>query len=1319
MTKILILLIIQHIFITLSQLINFNNTILSQNTTIPTQSTTRRRLDCNYGIYYGADFYETYSINTCYQIRTYSHQYNCINSTLYELNYGSNNVCSGTISAVQSGIPPNYCYNDINTNNKCNKPIMVTQYNKNTTSFTCDKSFFISQIPFITDYCIQTPNNDNRLTGAIYNEYNPKQLSLIQYEYNTMEQCITHNIPKNIIPIITNEYDCSDMFYYIIETTPTVTTLPTTTPSTEPTIEPTSTTITPIIRREMPCNYAVDTRPNIFPFYVTYPINQCYVTPYSLSQIYTCNSNDLNSIKKFEWYNNNNCNITQQSDNTAVLTYPQDNYLPRCDIDDGTNTCEFKLIQQYDASLDNNCSKYDANSFRQSAPWILNYCIWVEYNELQEIHTYIYNQYDALQSTIIQYGYITMDDCINDIESIWYFTVETYTCQGSYYYEIQSQTISSSTTNAPTTEPTSEPTTEPTTEPTIEPTIPITLGNITTPMPSIILGNISTYTSTPSNEPTTEPTGEPTMEPTLSPTDAGRRKEIKCNYGIYNEGLFFETIPMDNCYIIPYNSGKIVKKYMCNDNGNILAYDGNDCSNKSIGNWNIDDSINGQCNIDIGNNNQCEFKLIYRYHREKQPNTCNKNGTNSFNDSIALIINYCIPVDSNGTVVYNIFQNISIVQYIYKNMSDCINNNLYSSIIVNPYKCESKWYYEIETPMITTLNPTSEPTIEPTMEPTMSPTNENIKPLDCDYGIRMPEKTDEQKYYETLIVNKCYNEYSSNGISVFNSMDRICVNGSLIDRYYTGELCMGNIVVEQPTYGNVTAYCNQQITQCDYILLREYNTCEITDRFKTYGFIIDICILFQNNMYIKNIFDSGVFMQNSYYTYDDCNNNINENIQLIIADNECKNNNTFKVIVPGVLTTQAPHVNITTIPPVVNTTNILTTGSPTNILTTGSPTRPVLLEGELNCNYGTALPFGDDAIYFETFVTNKCYARYDEYESRKFQCVNGIMYLLIYMGETCSYELIGNYTVRNTRPYAGNVEEHCNYNNEDNISPDACNFVWLKQYDARSGCKPVELHKTMAFIEQECISFEKGSYFVRNDIYRNGDDISITQNIYDTYDECVSGESSVMFYEIKNNDCPQSFAYWHHIMEVQLTTTQPTSQPTSPQPTISNIYELDCNYGVNYTERSESENDFYATYILDECYDLNVKAFDIPFALKYECDFVYNEINEYVYKNDAGSCIDDINHTTTNILTTNRCDTNKIGKQCNYVWLSSFRQHSNECQPHPHTIIKYGMIIDQCILYENHRSNFDQTAFKNIYTQTGDNRRQIIQFQYLTMSDCI
>eukprot|EP01084_Bolivina_argentea_P201733 344784_1 len=47
------------------------------------------------------------------------------------------------------------------------------------------------------------------------------------------------------------------------------------------------------------------------------------------------------------------------------------------------------------------------------------------------------------------------------------------------------------------------------------------------------------------------------------------------------------------------------------------------------------------------------------------------------------------------------------------------------------------------------------------------------------------------------------------------------------------------------------------------------------------------------------------------------------------------------------------------------------------------------------------------------------------------------------------------------------------------------------------------------------------------------------------------------------------------------------------------------------------------------------------------------------------------------------------------------------------------MIIDQCILYENHRSNFDQTAFKNIYTQTGDNRRQIIQFQYLTMSDCI
>ncbi len=77
-----------------------------------------------------------------------------------------------------------------------------------------------------------------------------------------------------------------------------------------------------------------------------------------------------------------------------------------------------------------------------------------------------------------------------------------------------------------------------------------------------------------------------------------------------------------------------------------------------------------------------------------------------------------------------------------------------------------------------------------------------------------------------------------------------------------------------------------------------------------------------------------------------------------------------------------------------------------------------------------------------------------------------------------------------------------------------------------------------------------------------------------------------------------------------------------------------------------------------------------------------------------------------NVYLNQQCDINNIGNQCEYIWLNLFRQHIRN-------IIKFGMIINKCILYN------DGTAFKNMYTQTEDNRRQIIQFQYLNINDCI
>eukprot|EP01084_Bolivina_argentea_P201731 344777_1 len=169
------------------------------------------------------------------------------------------------------------------------------------------------------------------------------------------------------------------------------------------------------------------------------------------------------------------------------------------------------------------------------------------------------------------------------------------------------------------------------------------------------------------------------------------------------------------------------------------------------------------------------------------------------------------------------------------------------------------------------------------------------------------------------------------------------------------------------------------------------------------------------------------------------------------------------------------------------------------------------------------------------------------------------------------------------------------------------------------------------------------------------------------------------------------------------------TNPTNAITTATIPTELNCNYGVNYTQSS----DFYETYILDTCYTLNTKITIPPLSvsLKYTCNFTTDEINENIWFNPI--CSDIMNHTRIANVETH-CNLNKINEQCNFVWLSAFDQHSHECKPHPHTIIKFAMILDQCILY-----TADQSAFKNIYTQTENNRRQVIQFQYLNINDCI
>ncbi len=147
---------------------------------------------------------------------------------------------------------------------------------------------------------------------------------------------------------------------------------------------------------------------------------------------------------------------------------------------------------------------------------------------------------------------------------------------------------------------------------------------------------------------------------------------------------------------------------------------------------------------------------------------------------------------------------------------------------MNTYKCANQWYYEFQIgKRIITLNPRMN-------RRTIKPTNVEINVLNCDYGIRM----EPQKYYETLVVNKCYNSMPINGIK---SMHHIYVYGSLMNRYYTDESCIGNMTQQELTPGNIKAYCNNNtVNECDYVLLRQCNKCNVLDTFRTISYIVNV-----------------------------------------------------------------------------------------------------------------------------------------------------------------------------------------------------------------------------------------------------------------------------------------------------------------------------------------------------------------------------------------------------------------------------------------------------------------------------------------------
>eukprot|EP01084_Bolivina_argentea_P179954 310916_1 len=536
------------------------------------------------------------------------------------------------------------------------------------------------------------------------------------------------------------------------------------TPNQQTTTLPTQTTPNP---RILTCNYAIAPMGS---FYEMYSLNTCY-TIANTSYQYQCTDASTHRSN----YDDATC--------TALpTTYPM---TPAVPCVNGMNQCNAQTIaiQKYNQDLFE-CAKDTYNTdVVDTVSLILNHCVPMPYNTTQNTSA-IYNTFNAQNTSIMQYEYTTIQHCWNDSLPLTSTRIPSMSCSNRFYYEIQVRITTTSPTTEPTTEPTVEltstvsnrTTSQPTTEPTVEPTT-YTVSNQTTSQPTTE-PTVEPTVLTVSNQTTSQPTTEPTMEPTIGNT-IRTRDVIPCDYGLLHDGVLFGTYPMNKCHV----TRDISYQYQC-INGSVMRLTWND-DTQSCNTSDYDTQAMGTNSVcHVHSSESCDYKWIYKYNRSKvvQCGTHN-DGEESFVDAIPFIIDYCIPT-ANAPAIFNAYEYPNMTQYLYHNISDCVDQNTpYDVIKFNPKYCKNQSYYEVKEAVLTT---TTQPINQTTQITPINETMPPVQPLQCNYGLRVTDNR-----YETLVVGKCVGV--TDLFDGYKSMKRECMANEIIDRFFTAASCNGSV----------------------------------------------------------------------------------------------------------------------------------------------------------------------------------------------------------------------------------------------------------------------------------------------------------------------------------------------------------------------------------------------------------------------------------------------------------------------------------------------------------------------------------------------